>query len=188
MTGTDGFSGANPDELDALARSMDESADRLASTGAALDRAVASMTWSGPDAVRFRSSWAGHRRRLQRTREELADRARFVREQAEDQRRASASTTGAWLRGLPPGSVLGEAVPAPPGEGTTVTVPVGGVAARVSIALGGPSVEAVTEARAGLGARIGAEAGLRPLPTVSPADLLRSLRDRLGPSDWMASR
>jgi len=191
VSGATEFTGANPEELDALARTFDDCAERLGAAAAGLDRAVAAMKWSGSDSARFRSSWAGHRRRLHRTGDELVDRARFLRAQAEDQRRASASGTATVARGTPGGWALRDAAPASAGESVTVTAMPSGEPSRVSIALGRPVDDAVTPVvSAGLGARIGSEDGVRYQDTTSPTDLLNSLRSggAAGRLDWLVRR
>jgi len=186
------FTGANPDELDALARTMDECAERLDETCAALDRAGARTTWSGSDAADFRSSWVGHRRRLRQAGDELADRATFVRAQAEDQRRASASGPEAVFRGLPTGSALRDAVSASSWE-AFVTPALGSDGVGASVRLGHPDhgkqAEAVHLSKTG--GHIGAGDGVAYAAETAPRDLVASLHGLLGAAGrptWLPSR
>lgn len=53
------YSGADPDQLRALARTFDQTAARLDSIGRDVSGRISGTSWSGPDAERYRSQWHG---------------------------------------------------------------------------------------------------------------------------------
>ncbi len=54
-----GYSGADPDQLRALARTFDQTAARLDGIGREVSGRLSATSWTGPDAERYRSQWHG---------------------------------------------------------------------------------------------------------------------------------
>lgn len=98
--------GADPDELDRLADQFTAAAARITSIQAALTPQINASPWAGRNADRFRSAWsAEHRRTFVAAAAFLADGARDLGDNADQQRRASHSPGGE------PGGVLVCTVP-----------------------------------------------------------------------------
>lgn len=103
--------GADVEQLDALSRQCRGSADRLTASRAALDGAIRSAWWIGPDADTFRSTWtSSHSKRLSEVAQLLIGVADDLRKQAADQRAASGADGG----GGPSGPLIGPVPAGPP--------------------------------------------------------------------------
>jgi hypothetical protein len=104
---TEGMIGAAPEELLALAKTMESSGAALKTLSSTLHNAISQARWSGPDSERFRSQWNnGMRMKLRSTGESLAGYSSLLVAQAAEQEQASADTGGAGSGGAG-GSTLG---------------------------------------------------------------------------------
>ena len=84
--------GADPDQLDELARSIGANAQQLSAVYARVRSTVHAIGWSGPDAEAFRNAWETvHRRILESAATRLLDAATILHRNADEQRRASAA-------------------------------------------------------------------------------------------------
>jgi hypothetical protein len=94
--------GADTEALDALGSSVEDAARRLDAIAARLGPRVLSAPWEGTDADGFRDRWLGQSRGLlERGSERLAATGRELRDQVEQQDRASSTATGAGTAGAP---------------------------------------------------------------------------------------
>lgn len=85
--------GADPEALEALARGLRSTSGELEATLRRLEVTTARVSWSGPDADRFRRSWQTvHRRALRDSAVTCATLARRIDLHAAQQRRASLDT------------------------------------------------------------------------------------------------
>lgn len=85
--------GADPEQLRAFAKEVDESATKLKSTSASLSAIVARTSWTGPDASRFKSSWGSHRATLIKVSAGLSNIAKLLTNNAAEQDKASSSAS-----------------------------------------------------------------------------------------------
>lgn len=132
----DGMIGADPEQLLALAKTMENSGSALKQAAMTLSGAVAHARWTGPDSERFRVQWNnGMRAKLNNTANLLSTNATLLKSQADEQTTASASGGGgATSAAGGPGSgdrgLLGEVVDAngnPIYQGANMLASVGGV-------------------------------------------------------------
>lgn len=92
----DGMIGADPEQLLALAKTMESSGSALKQAAMTLGGAVAHARWTGPDSDRFRVQWNnGMRAKLNNTATLLSTNATLLKSQADEQTTASASGGGA---------------------------------------------------------------------------------------------
>lgn len=90
------FLGADPDQLDLLARDFEQAAERLDAAYSTVEVRVVRSAWDGGDADGFRQAWTGGcRRAFSAAAAHLRQGATTLRANAEDQRRASAGDGGA---------------------------------------------------------------------------------------------
>lgn len=104
-----GVVGADVDQMRALARTLQQAADRLEAASVAVTGSLSSVPWRGPDAERYRSQWHGQSRATMRgVAGALRDAANTVERNAGEQEHASAATgstlTKSTLQVLPGGS------------------------------------------------------------------------------------
>jgi hypothetical protein len=91
-----GVVGADVDQMRALARTLNQAADRLEAASATVTGSLSSVPWRGPDAERYRSQWHGQSRATMRSvAGALRDAATTVERNAGDQEHASAATGSA---------------------------------------------------------------------------------------------
>lgn len=90
--------GADVDQLDQLGVFLDRQATRIAHVQRSLRSSVQAVTWMGPDAQAFRGRWASTMDpQVSSAVAALIEQATLVRQQAEQQRLASAeASTGGW--------------------------------------------------------------------------------------------
>ncbi|MGA7204832.1 MAG: hypothetical protein WBX27_09410 [Specibacter sp.] len=115
---TEGMIGAAPEELRALAKTMESSGAALKTLSGTLHSAISQARWTGPDSERFRSQWNnGMRMKLRSTGESLAGYSSMLVAQAAEQEQASSDTGGAVSGGAVSGGagLGGAAGPAGPG-------------------------------------------------------------------------
>lgn len=87
--------GADVGALRSLSKLFDDTAHRFERTGSELTASLARSSWSGADAARFRSDWnARLRPRLTDVAQDLSESAVRLREEADEQERASESGGG----------------------------------------------------------------------------------------------
>lgn len=99
-----GMVGADVDQLRALARALDQAADRLESTGTSTTSLLNGAAWRGPDADRYRSAWRGSSlAQIRAAVAALREAAAAAKRNADDQESTSAARTG----GVSGGSVAG---------------------------------------------------------------------------------
>lgn len=85
--------GADDVQVDRLAATFDRTAARLTTSEQTISTSVQSVTWLGPDADAFRTTWkTGMKAQLSTVSERLTALAKDLRSQAEAQRRTSAGT------------------------------------------------------------------------------------------------
>lgn len=90
-----GFYGADIEQLRALAKSMSQQSEKMASLSAELGQLLSSVRWDGRDATVFRAAWdAGHGPILKRVAADLQSQAQDLFRDADEQARASAGTGG----------------------------------------------------------------------------------------------
>jgi hypothetical protein len=88
--------GADVDQLHVLARTLEQAAERLDTAAVSVTGALSSVTWSGPDAERYRSRWHGERLAVMRSASAaLREAARVTVHNASEQEQASSATPGA---------------------------------------------------------------------------------------------
>lgn len=105
------FLGADPEQLDLLARDFEQAAERLDAAYSTVEVRVVRSAWDGGDADGFRQAWTGGcRRAFSAAAAHLRQGATTLRANAEDQRRASAGDGGAigGVGGEVPGPSAGE--------------------------------------------------------------------------------
>lgn len=129
-----GMIGADPDQLDDLARELSGAADRLVATHSALRGRLHTAPWSGSDAQAFRHDWdTTHHQAIGAAGRRLRDASVALTRQADEQRRASAAPGAGSPAGL-----------AGPGGGPG---PIGGLGLAVPVGMhpaGGPSIDGFT--------------------------------------------
>src|SRR4051812_15325006 len=87
--------GANPEQLETLAHSMDAAAARLDHIADALGARVAHTAWRGPSAERFRHDWITYRAHMRQVAATLREAHGQIANQVRQQREASAPRGGA---------------------------------------------------------------------------------------------
>lgn len=93
----DGMIGADPEQLLALAKTMESSGNALKQAAMTIGGAVAHARWNGPDSERFRVQWNnGMRAKLNNTASLLSTNATLLKSQANEQTTASAAGGGAF--------------------------------------------------------------------------------------------
>lgn len=120
------ISGADVDQLDALARTLAKAGDSFGQSYGQIRDSLYRANWTGPSADRFRSEWTSHGKGLSEAQDALHELASRLRKEADQQRVASgvdgrlpsgtSRTRGlplAWLQDLP-----GFASPSSPGSFT----------------------------------------------------------------------
>jgi uncharacterized protein YukE len=87
--------GADLDQMHALARSLEQAADRLDAASGTVTGMLSSVPWSGPDSERYRSQWHGESRPAMRAAADtLREAAHLVTRNAAEQQQASAAAGG----------------------------------------------------------------------------------------------
>lgn len=105
-----GYSGADPDQLRALARTFDQTASRLDGIGREVSGRLSGTSWSGPDAERYRSQWHGESMAtIRRVVSALQEASTSLKRNAAEQESASSAGGAAGATGLS-GSARGGAV------------------------------------------------------------------------------
>lgn len=92
----DGMIGADPEQLRDLAKIMESSGSQLKQVSSSLNGVIARVRWNGPDSEKFRGQWNnGMRKTLHSTGLMLAEHSSLLKNQAQEQDRASAVDGGA---------------------------------------------------------------------------------------------
>ncbi|MFC8303666.1 hypothetical protein ACFUCV_08255 [Specibacter sp. NPDC057265] len=91
----DGMIGADPEQLRDLAKIMESSGSQLKQVSGSLNGVIARVRWVGPDSEKFRGQWNnGMRKTLHSTALMLAEHSSLLKNQADEQVRASAVDGG----------------------------------------------------------------------------------------------
>jgi uncharacterized protein YukE len=147
--------GADPDQLEQLAKVLSRQAATLRDSERALSAMVAGVAWQGPSATRFRSAWkGGHAAKLVLAATELGSASRELGIQAAQQRSASTAVGAAWSAGGQHGGKAGAEVHAFR-VGTSGDFSVGGVTGKGSASAEALSARADAEAGVGFGNGLG---------------------------------
>ena len=94
--------GADVAGLDLASRNWQNCSRQLSAMVVEMDRLIATLSWSGRDADRFRADWSGGLRPMfAATAEQLSNGARVLGDQAGQQQRTSEPTTASWAMELP---------------------------------------------------------------------------------------
>lgn len=94
--------GADTDQLRQLSSTLTHAADRLESMGSEVSGRLASASWVGPDADRYRSQWHGESLSLVRSVVgALRDASSVIDRNAAEQDQASSGASAAALGGTP---------------------------------------------------------------------------------------